>query len=447
MSYPRNNPDCPSVNSFINSDDFPTEWGTFTATAALILSLPPGCTAATFDISAAYRITPVAPAQQNHCCVFWKGKVYVDRAVCFGCRSSAGVFGAVADMLVAIYRASGYGPLTKWVDDFFVIWLPHHLHSEDDFICLTARVGVPWSLVKKRLRAVVQRYIGFDWDLAAREVAFPPEKLTALLALLHSWLVPGASFSASESSRLHGKLVHACAIYIRPFLSNLARFAASFQSFRARLHPPAAVTGDITWIIDLLSRLPPSLPLAAEEPHDIGWFGDASTSFGIGVVVGQFWAAWRWADGFSVGPKQKHDIGWAEAVAIELGLLLAIRTNTLFRLPPHVSRILVRSDNAGVVTVVNKGRSRSGNTNEVLKSIFHMLADLGLSLHTSHVASEDNVSDPLSRGDVSTFLSRFPSARLQVPVPLPSLHHTWHVLWSRCDGRHRSTHCPISFSA
>ena len=70
MSYPRNHPSITSVNHGINSDDFPTAWGTFDDTAALILSLPAGCLAATFDISAAYRLTPIRPDQQHHLCVF-----------------------------------------------------------------------------------------------------------------------------------------------------------------------------------------------------------------------------------------------------------------------------------------------------------------------------------------------------------------------------------------
>jgi hypothetical protein len=78
MSYPWNNPNVTSVNHGINSDDFPTAWGTFDNAAALILSLPAGCLAATFDISAAYRLTPIWPDQQHHLCVFWEGPVYVD---------------------------------------------------------------------------------------------------------------------------------------------------------------------------------------------------------------------------------------------------------------------------------------------------------------------------------------------------------------------------------
>ena len=41
----------------------------------MVLSLPEGCEAATFDISTAYRLTPVSPDQQWALCLFWDGKV------------------------------------------------------------------------------------------------------------------------------------------------------------------------------------------------------------------------------------------------------------------------------------------------------------------------------------------------------------------------------------
>ena len=174
MSYPRNNPTVTSVNHGINSDDFLTAWGTFDAVAALILSLPPHCLAATFDI-AAYRLTPVRPDQQHHLCVFWKDQVYVDRAVMFGLASSAGVFGSIADMLVTIYNAAGFTALLKWVDDFFVIRLPNQYWTEQDFMDLTGYFSVPWSIKKMRPLASSQRYIGFNWNLVSHTVALPQE--------------------------------------------------------------------------------------------------------------------------------------------------------------------------------------------------------------------------------------------------------------------------------
>jgi len=40
-------------------------------------------------------------------------------------------------------------------------------------------------------------------------------------------------------------------------------------------------------------------------------------------------AVWKYALGFQVGPKKAFDIGWAEAVVVELGLHLAIQLQIL----------------------------------------------------------------------------------------------------------------------
>lgn len=140
--------------------------------------------AATFDISAAYRITPISPEDQHLLCVSWEGKIYLDYAASFGMSSSAGIFGWVADMLVALYAAAGFKVMIKWVDDFFVIRLPGETWSEEDFIEFTARLGVPWSWDKLRRFAIIQRYIGFMWDLSRLIVAFPEEKLDEIKALV-----------------------------------------------------------------------------------------------------------------------------------------------------------------------------------------------------------------------------------------------------------------------
>jgi hypothetical protein len=181
MSFPWNSHEASSINAGIEASNFLMAWGTFDSTSELILSLPDSCTAATFDISAAYRITLIQPAQQNALCIHWRDNVYVDRAVMFSLSSSAGVFGAVADMLVAIYEKAGFGPICKWVDDFFIVQLPGQAWTESDFTSLTAEIGVPWSHGKTRMQSTTQRYIGFDWDLAQKTVALPPEKLKAVL--------------------------------------------------------------------------------------------------------------------------------------------------------------------------------------------------------------------------------------------------------------------------
>ena len=235
LSYPRNHPSIVSVNASINSDNFPTFWGIFNTTAALILSLPLSCLAATFDISAAYQITPVHPDQQNALCLFWDGKVRVNRALMFGLSLSAGVFGAIANMLVDIYIAAGFGPLTKWVNDFFVICLPSLSWMESDFINLTADIGIPWSMEKLCPLSSTQQYcqyIGFDWNLPVKTVSVPPEKLSWIQASLCHWSLEETTVTEHDAASLHGKLVHISGIYplIWPFLHSLSHFSQGFKS-------------------------------------------------------------------------------------------------------------------------------------------------------------------------------------------------------------------------
>lgn len=341
----------------------------------------------------------------------------MDRAVMFGMSSSAGVFGCVADMLVGIYTKAGFGPLLKWVDDFFVIRLPHHTWTEEDFIGLTSSIGVPWSLEKLRPLSVVQRYIGFDWNLATQSVSLPQEKRTKIITLIKSWRQKDFKALAHDAASLHGKLVHVSCIYhiIRPFLRSISYFASNFRSPRAHLNPPHPVTQDLKWILDLLEIIPSELSLWQEEPIDLDWWGDASTGFGIGVTIGKFWAVWKWRKGICIGPKQRYDIGWAEAVAVELALVLALYEKLL--VPGYY---LVRSDNSGVVSVLNKGRSKSKETNEVLKRIYTLLAENSIRLKAVHVSSRSNITDSLSRGKVTEFLKGFPQAQRRSDTRLPS---------------------------
>ena len=137
MSFPCDSQSVPFVNHGINPDDFPTVWGTFNATSSVILSLPAGCITATFNISVAYRLTPIQPDQQHHLCILWDRLIYINHTVMFRLSSSTGVYGCMADMLVAIYKAAGFRPLLKWANNFLAVHLPHQSWMEHEFMDLT----------------------------------------------------------------------------------------------------------------------------------------------------------------------------------------------------------------------------------------------------------------------------------------------------------------------
>ena len=130
FSFPHNSsPEASSINSHIDSEDFPCTWGTFSTIVQLITRLPPGSQASVRDVAEAYRTIPANPSQ-------WPGLVIRLQAenqyainVCnnFGLTSAGGVYGMVADAGADIFRGNGIGPLAKWVDDhvFFRILRKH----------------------------------------------------------------------------------------------------------------------------------------------------------------------------------------------------------------------------------------------------------------------------------------------------------------------------------
>ena len=225
-----------------------------------------------------------------------------------------------------------------------------------------------------------------------------------------------------DAASLHGKLVHISCIFplIRPFLRGIATFALSYRNPRAKLHVPPTLLANLSWVQFIIKNLPNKMPLASPQPLDLQWWGDASTSFGIGIAIGCYWAVWKWAPGFKVGPRQDYDIGWAEAVAIELGLRLAISIDFLSKGKVKGHTFLVRSDNSGIVSLTNKGRSRSRETNKILKHIYLLQAQHQIRIKSVHVTSRDNISDALLHGAIKEFLSGFPSVNIQASIPLPS---------------------------
>lgn len=118
----------PSINSFLNSDKFPTTWGTFSIISLLIHQLPPHSQIATRDVTEAYRTIPLHYSQ-------WPGTIVhigedefcVNTLASFGFSPSAGVYGVLADAGADLFQSQGIGPLAKWVDNhiFFCICLDY----------------------------------------------------------------------------------------------------------------------------------------------------------------------------------------------------------------------------------------------------------------------------------------------------------------------------------
>jgi hypothetical protein len=468
----------PSINSSLNSDDFPTTWGTFSIISLLIHQLPPYSQLATRDVAEAYRTIPLHYSQ-------WPGTIVrigeddycADTTAAFGFSPSAGVYGNVADAGADLFRHHGIGPLAKWVDDhlFFRIrreflvsynqqrqvrhaelvslgqrreggrlWyggkvfldgtLDEHVedcaypcldfssfsprsaedalysYNFDDIDRFSANLGIPWERSKDLPFAFSTCYIGFLWDLESLTVSVTLAKRQKYSLSIEEWF-RRPKHNLNEVQKIYGKLMHACLVLPagRAYLTGLEAMLTICASHPFVLYLPVkGISEDLAWWAFKLSAVI-SRPIPSPLPvSDIDAFSDASSGFGVAIVIGDRWRAWRLIPGWQ-SLDGLRDIGWAEA----LGFELLIRTIPRVKGPSGCFRVF--GDNKGVVEGWRNFRSRNKPTNLVFRRIHSFLEqfDHSLSILSDYVPSASNPADPPSRGI-------YPPAELLLPeISLP----------------------------
>lgn len=160
---------------------------------------------------------------------------------------------------------------------------------------------IPWHPEKTGSQFLSSStYIGFFWDLALRRVSLPDKKRQKYLARVFA-LLSGASnsqrFCLRDIQVIHGTLVHVSFVFPEgsshlPVISN---FMTNFSGNKFVPHRLSdAVIKSLRWWERCLlnpsayRQLHPIRPLV-----DYGIFVDASTSWGIGIIIGDFWHAFQ----------------------------------------------------------------------------------------------------------------------------------------------------------
>ena len=116
---------------------------------------------------------------------------------------------------------------------------------------------------------------------------------------------------------------------------------------------------------------------------------NASMGWGISMVMGIQWAAWKLIPGWKMGGR---DINWAESVALELAVLLQVECGYSDCL------ITIQGDNTGVIGAFDKGRSRSIPHNDSIRHISAVVTPCNITIRPIYMASTVNRADPVSHG-------------------------------------------------
>ena len=165
--------------------------------------------------------------------------------------------------------------------------------------------------------------------------------------------------TCKECLSIHGTLQHITFVYrdSRAYLPPLSAFLSKFPNDHVRHHIPNPVSECLRWWQAILGS--PCAPHSLTPRHSVDpdiWV-DASTDWGVGVIIGDQWAAWKLLPGWNTGGR---NIGWAESIAMELAFLILISRGFKDCI------ITVHGDNTGVNGAYDKGRSQNVPCNDSL---------------------------------------------------------------------------------
>lgn len=147
-------------------------------------------------------------------------------------------------------------------------------------------------------------------------------------------------------------------------------------------YPPPVVLSDLQFWLTALQCDDVSWRLSSRgEVQDLGIYIDASTSWGIGIVINGSWAAFRLKPDWKI---PGHDICWLETVTIKLLVYF------LEQLGFHNTHLRIYSDNKGTIGTLSKGRSHNCPVNLAICHTLAILYPLFISPDIVFVPSAEN---------------------------------------------------------
>lgn len=397
LSFPKNDPSVPSVNSFVDPKRFTTTWDDFKKVAAFFRASNDPLLLALFDWYKAYRQIPTLMSQWPYLMVQdLDGNFLVDTRISFGGVAGCGSFGRPADAWKHIMLAEhDLVTVFRWVDDNLFVKRVSSTTTMADIVRRSRQLGVITSEKKSTEFAYEQKFIGFIWDGFNKTVRLPDPKLKERINQIEDFLVGNSTFSRDQVEVLTGRLTHVSCLLpqLRCYLNSLYRWAHSWVHVFAKQRLPVDVREDLMFWQETLKTFKKTRLIAMATPKEIGWVGDASTSFGIAVLVGRRWSQFELREGWESQGRSKRGIAWLETVAIRVGLMMLQALN----IKPG-QNLVVWTDNTTCENALNKRKSRDQSVNDEWKLIQQLLIATRLDITAQRVTSEDNVADALSRG-------------------------------------------------
>lgn len=339
--------------------------------------------------------------------------------------------GQIGEPIRLRFEHEGLSPTFRYEDDFHACITPtpagafekdsyRYDIDPDDAIGALSRMAdlrLPMQLSKcgKKFEPIVSS-LGIEWDYGAtRRCSLLESKRLKYIARLEGLLTriyASDKLSLKDLEKIHGTLLYATFIYqdgsshLPPISHAMYGFLGNYTTTR---YASKSLRKTLEW---WLARLRSGTTYRILHPlralQDLGLFVDASTSWGVGILIGDQWDAFELRDTWKSPEKRGRGICWLEAIALEL-LFYYLGARNISN-----CRLLIHSDNYGAMGALRKGRCKNEAINLCARRSTEFLARHMIVADFVYVASAENPADPISRGILGS-----PEKRLARTFPLP----------------------------
>jgi hypothetical protein len=395
-----------SVNDGIPVENRSVHYEIFDKAIAYIARNGQGVTLSKIDIKSAFRICPVHPCDRHLLGLEWDGKIYFDKTLAMGLASSCKIFERISSALkwIALKNISKVY-IAKILDDFLLITECNHPCPDTAFALLKAifkYLGVP--LAEEKCVAPCKKlvYLGLEIDVNNMCIQLPIDKVNKCVQLIEA-LEQRKKCRLKDIQAVCGLLQFACRAVVpgRAFLRRLYDATRGVSNPNYFLRITAAMREDLAvWRIFLSDYNGRSMFLnqMLNAPEHV-IVTDASKTIGFGAICGDAWLKGTWPLTW-----KSHAI-----TVLEFGpIVFALATwADLFA----NKSIHVKTDNAALVSVINKQSSSDPCIMFLVRKMMHLSLRYNILLSASHIEGHVNAAaDALSRGRFALFQTLHPTA-------------------------------------
>lgn len=264
-------------------------------------------------------------------------------------------------------------------------------------------------------------FLGITLDSILFQASLPLEKVQRITLLLSNYILADRC-TKRQLLALIGHLNYAMRIIPqgKPFLSSLLTKAASAPSLHDRVILDDTCKMDMQLWLQFLSSWN-GISFFYNDfvslPDDIQLYTDAAPSIGFGGYYGGKWFASAWPPEFRPTQFEGFSVASCELYPIIIAAIL-------WGHEWSKKCILIHSDNAAVVDIINKGRSRSPVITQFLRRLTLISAQKQFIMRAAHIPGYKNaIADSLSRFSFQKFRRLAPESDI-LPTPVPPFSAT-----------------------